>query len=568
MSTTVLEDLPPDILEIIGCLLDYRSAVALLTLNKNLRFKLLCCGQFWKHLCKLQELDEYFSILTDESAESGSRLCYNARSLHTYDVTNDSPLWRRIYLRGMEMRRNVCAGKFQLWRLYATDEEHCPVIEYSFNTSDRELRLKHRKSSKYDQRRRTRGDRFWTSEYFLSIQGVGTARFFDIFVWSWHNGRNPQFMFSVDLFKIYPGGLTQFSVWKHYFVTLLTPAQVDDSGVLLRVYDIKERFSLLSEYSLPLGVQRWDSEIPLCIVEDKVVVLTSTQLTEESRLTLFIFSLPHLVLMYKGYLPDLDFVLTEHSLEAQVLIKNSVVQYYLGVTGFLGEYQTEGSLLHVDLSNFTSTGEPVFRICNGFEKSSGFNESMQLVEENLLLCSNYQGWIILKELLLKENKIETIDKLVIQTIPSLEVNSSLHSDFLKVLFNSTCQLYLAFRHFKPPHGRQIHAYNPDGKLVYTIKVDDPVYDLATTKGFVQIEEYKNFIVLSDLHKILIFKMKTGELVTTVQIPKHYGYREDVRETQDEMCWKGHTDLSFTEDAIILVHSHWNFPVAADVLLFW
>ena len=31
---------------------------------------------------------------------------------------------------------------------------------------------------------------------------------------------------------------------------------------------------------------------------------------------------------------------------------------------------------------------------------------------------------------------------------------------------------------------------------------------------------------------------------------------------------GHTDFAFAEDGIIIVHSQRNFPVAADIILFW
>ncbi len=37
---------------------------------------------------------------------------------------------------------------------------------------------------------------------------------------------------------------------------------------------------------------------------------------------------------------------------------------------------------------------------------------------------------------------------------------------------------------------------------------------------------------------------------------------------DRYCWKGHTDFAFAEDGIIIIHSQRNFPVAADVMLFW
>ena len=38
------------------------------------------------------------------------------------------------------MRRNICQGKFELWRLFLTDEDSLPVKKMTKNTSYRELR--------------------------------------------------------------------------------------------------------------------------------------------------------------------------------------------------------------------------------------------------------------------------------------------------------------------------------------------------------------------------------------------------------------------------------------------
>ena len=97
-------------------------------------------------------------------------------------------------------------------------------------------------------------------------------------------------------------------------------------------------------------------------------------------------------------------------------------------------------------------------------------------------------------------------------------------------------------------------------------------------------------------KICLWNSRTGEYLNTITIPPHYNCRvsltkyynvphlqyndvitviknnfllqDDPVETTDKYCWKGHTDFAFTEDGIIIIHSQRNFPIAADVLLFW
>ena len=54
------------------------------------------------------------------------------------------------------MRRNVVEGRFEMWRLFMTDKESCPVMKMSVDTTFRELRSRHRKCQFNDQRRRVR----------------------------------------------------------------------------------------------------------------------------------------------------------------------------------------------------------------------------------------------------------------------------------------------------------------------------------------------------------------------------------------------------------------------------
>ena len=78
----------------------------------------------------------------------------------------------------------------------------------------------------------------------------------------------------------------------------------------------------------------------------------------------------------------------------------------------------------------------------------------------------------------------------------------------------------------------------------------------------------NFLCAADLDKIVVWNSHTGALIRVIPIARHYNVREDPSEMLDRYCWKGHTDFAFAEDGIIIVHSQRNFPVAADVMLFW
>ena len=72
--------------------------------------------------------------------KKSERLCWSGERFHNVQVPENATLWHKIYLRGMQMRRNICEGRFELWRLFLTDENHLPVKKMTSNTTFRELR--------------------------------------------------------------------------------------------------------------------------------------------------------------------------------------------------------------------------------------------------------------------------------------------------------------------------------------------------------------------------------------------------------------------------------------------
>ena len=76
----------------------------------------------------------------EKTGENGPRLSWSLEVFHDVEVDPDAPKWRRIFQRGIGMRRNICQGKFELWRLFLTDSESLPVKKMTVNTTFRELR--------------------------------------------------------------------------------------------------------------------------------------------------------------------------------------------------------------------------------------------------------------------------------------------------------------------------------------------------------------------------------------------------------------------------------------------
>ena len=71
------------------------------------------------------------------------------------------------------------------------------------------------------------------------------------------------------------------------------------------------------------------------------------------------------------------------------------------------------------------------------------------------------------------------------------------------------------------------------------------------------------MLVSNLSKVVIFNSKSGAYVHNLVLPKVS------KSSIDELDFgKGHTNFAFSEDSIIVFHGQRNFPIAADVLLFW
>ena len=183
---TAILKLGADDLERVTYYLDTKSAINLLCACKEINQKLTGCSGFWHQLCKNENFHEYSALKLDEpivdenllseekidiassdvntpcnkmciatqtlkGKSSGSikalsrkinaeRLCWSGEKFHDIYLPPNATFRRKIFLRGIQMRRNICDGRFELWRLFLTDEDHMPVKRMTFNTTFRELR--------------------------------------------------------------------------------------------------------------------------------------------------------------------------------------------------------------------------------------------------------------------------------------------------------------------------------------------------------------------------------------------------------------------------------------------
>lgn len=177
-DTFSLENLSSDCLEQIALRLDTKSALgefsdnfninsqhstppvsALFRSCKKINAKLFVCVHFWKHLCRNEAFQEFNALKKDNNStdsDGALRKSYSGQIFHNIVIPPEATFWHRVYLRGLQMRRNVVSGNYEVWRLFMTDKESCPVMKMTANTTFRELRSRQRRSNFNDLRRRVR----------------------------------------------------------------------------------------------------------------------------------------------------------------------------------------------------------------------------------------------------------------------------------------------------------------------------------------------------------------------------------------------------------------------------
>ena len=154
------------------------------------------------------------------------------------------------------MRRNICSGKFELWRLYLSNQNHLPVKKMTKDTSFRELRSFHRHCSKAkDPRRRVRIHKDWNDDFLVVVQ-FGQRQFNDLYVWKWERCRKPKFLYNHDFFQEYPNGLfpTAFFLWKNYLVLMPDTGYMLEDRLLtsmIRAHDLNDNMKLIGSYDFP-----------------------------------------------------------------------------------------------------------------------------------------------------------------------------------------------------------------------------------------------------------------------------------------------------------------------------
>ena len=629
---------PTDELVAITKHLDTKTCLNMLLLCKEVHFQLVCSPAFWKHLCSMENFLEPASLKNEETEgefnnvmaehsyceDASKRLSWSLEVFHDVQVNPNAPKWGRVFQRGIEMRRNICRGKFELWRLFMTDANSLPVKKMTKNTLEKELRSYHKHSLKAkDPKRRVRINRYWNDDFLVAVQYSRHVRFNELYIWKWKEGQQPEFMYSYDMYNQYPRGLypTAFFLWKHYLVLMpdACSAQegLDPLTSMIRIHDLKDQMKLVGSYDFPQESRlRRSQQKPhpsgmvsdetahLHKLGDKAVGLCRTVVKQlgpdrfsNPKLTLFVFKLPDGQLLKKVNLFDhLNSPLETYDLDTRFLMKDNTMIFVVHDPYFFAHLFTPnqednngtnrqkryGKLLYVDFDGIANTangGNKInLKVDENFDCNDDYFEKFSLLSSDRMAVLFSSGKIIIRKVKPtagSSNTCTSIDELIIPCPENLKVELDADLDQIDVDGPSLCtskngKVILVMRHFES--GRCIHAYDISRKeftqALYTIDLDDSSLNLTKIPGYISIDMDGKFLCAADQDKLVIWNAQNGKFIRSIAIPTHYDFKDDENEREDRHCWKGHTDFAFAEDGIIIIHSQRYFPIAADVLLFW
>ncbi len=133
-----LLDLPQEVVLKICTFLDSHSQLALLPTCRWLNEALKYSNTFWKMICVKEELNGYQCLSVDD--EDPDKVGYQGLKMRVQPPA-DYPRWRKIFAKGLQMRKNIWKSNYEGWRVFANS--NMPVVkltpELDFNNVKSQL---------------------------------------------------------------------------------------------------------------------------------------------------------------------------------------------------------------------------------------------------------------------------------------------------------------------------------------------------------------------------------------------------------------------------------------------
>ncbi len=193
-SDRCLMDLPEELILLIVKFLDSDSLLSLMRTCSGMQKLLQNCNSFWKHICTKEELANYQCLLADDEKDSQglAKIGWQGKAMRN-SPSMEYPYWRRVFCRGLQMRKNICQSNYEGWRMYANSA--LPVVKLTPDLDLNEVKKQmgdFPKLSENDDLKIDWDERHLVVFHFFRGDGEScTIRVWDIY-------EEPKFLYSVD----------------------------------------------------------------------------------------------------------------------------------------------------------------------------------------------------------------------------------------------------------------------------------------------------------------------------------------------------------------------------------
>ena len=541
VSTTGITSLPEEMLVRICQYLDSSSMFNLLITCKWMYEILGGSNPFWKVICTKEELVGYSCINAannDEDEANPNReekIGWTGKPMRIKPPAEYPPM-RKVFARGLQMRRNIWQSNYEGYRIYANT--NTPVVKLNpdldMNHVKAEMgtfpKLSDNDDLKYD----------WDDKhlvvfhFFRGETESCTIRLWDI-------SEVPEFKYAVER------GLECITdkvavVNNHVAIVPSWPLEAEAIVMTLNIEDnMKEvgKFIFNEQRRRDAIDEQWE-HTQLRVIRNEAMVVCRCP-----DWTLIVVELPTCNALYEVALSQVDTIFDCHQIRSYR--QTAMIMFARK------QNDTKNILVTVDVA-----GENT-KVRSSYNCQDVCDVALFTDPEELYIMKQ-SGNVVMYD---ANTKTETLK--IANENPEKQQQQQ---QCIYTLFVKRNQLICVMQSASEvPQGRTIKVYTYSQEKLYTINLDLCKYGMSRDES---ICIYTNgaFLAAADSKKISIFYVRTGKYLGSITIPEHL---ERSKGKEEQHCFYEKTGMRiiFEEDKLIAVQDYERaFPAVLDIYKFW
>jgi len=531
-------------LDVVLHLAKYLDGSALINLYRSCRYfydMLRHSGSFWKLVCLSEDITNYEclgdKINQEANAADLNKVGWAGKPMRV-KVPDDYDHWRKVYLRALQMRKNIITSNFEGWRIYANTRK--PVAKLTPDLDLNEVKKDmgdFAKLSVNDDLKIDWDDKKLVVFHFFRSEGESCT------IHVWDIEREPRFEYAVEKGIEY---ITD-KVFVHDGHVVIVPSWPLSAQAVVMTLNINDKMAevgkfLFSEEDTKLAIDELWDHTQLRVVKEKAMVVCRCP---EWRCVVV-------------DLPDCQLLCNISLDEVAGLYECQQIRSYRSTAIILFAHKSQESsntLVTVDILEAEIKLRSIHP-CKDVVDVALFTEP----EEIYLVKKS--GDVVLYDATSKNETTRIANK------KSNGGNNTVMSEY-QLFVNRKEQICVMQSASEVANGRRIDVYTSDSqKKLFDINLDLCKYGMSRDES---ICIYTNgaFLAAADSKKFALFSVKSGKYLGHINIP---GHLERSKGKDEKHCMFEQTGLSlfiFDEDKLIAVHDYErSFPAVLDIYKFW